>query len=286
MSKQPTANLLDEDLPPPYEFPPASSSAPSIPADTRSSLFAAHLTNLHSQIASERAVRTSVREQRDSQTLALLVPHIEELLSSIAAMHPPPSLVEATMVPDEAVDKAWRFIDSDNKLRGEARRLLRVERDLKLEGDRKPSPRTEAEPEPQVGAFDEWGRWEDKDDTTTPNSDAVLWWSDEAMARRLAKHLQPDRPTARVDRQTVRAHVAQAKEDRKGSRWSLFKKDEPPKPPPPSFASAPRHARDSDEDVTMTVRAEEVTFRKESDLGIWESKTGWGIVVRIRIKKT
>jgi hypothetical protein len=35
----------------------------------------------------------------------------------------------------------------------------------------------------------------------------------------------------------------------------------------------------------MVVRADEVTFRKENDFGVWESRTGYGIVVRIRVKK-
>lgn len=32
----------------------------------------------------------------------------------------------------------------------------------------------------------------------------------------------------------------------------------------------------------MTVRAEEVSFRRENELGIWESRNGYGIVVRVR----
>lgn len=33
----------------------------------------------------------------------------------------------------------------------------------------------------------------------------------------------------------------------------------------------------------MHVRAEHVTFRRENEMGIWESKSGWGIVVRLRL---
>ncbi|POR33828.1 UDP-glucose 4-epimerase [Tolypocladium paradoxum] len=104
------------------------------------------------------------------------------------------------------------------------------------------------------------------------------------MARRLAKHLQPARAAPPVDRQTVRAHVAQAKESSKSSRWGLFKKDEPPLPPP---ASSPAPSASAGRDaVTMSAGAEEVTFRRENEMGIWESTTGWGIVVRVRIRNT
>lgn len=282
MSKQPPT--MDEDLPPPYSAA-ATLSTPDIPHDaapSQSSLFAGHLSSLRSQIASEEAAYTSARDHRDSQTLALLVPHVEELLSSIAALRPPPTLVEATFVPEDAVGQGWRFTDVDHRRPGEVAKLIRVERDLKLEGDRKPAPRANDTGEPRRSEFDEWGRFDDGDDVPS-NPETTLWWSDEDMARRLARHLQPDRPTASVDRQTVRAQVVQNKESKKASRWSLFKKDEPQ--PPPSFA-APARARDDGEDIAMTVGAEEVTFRKENDMGIWESKTGWGLVVRVRIRKS
>lgn len=34
----------------------------------------------------------------------------------------------------------------------------------------------------------------------------------------------------------------------------------------------------------MDVRAEHVTFRRENEMGIWESKSGWGLVVRLQLQ--
>ncbi|PNY28365.1 UDP-glucose 4-epimerase [Tolypocladium capitatum] len=266
MSKQP---LPDEDLPPPYSAAPAPCS-PSYPQpSSRSqpcSLFSHHLSGIRSQILDEQAARLSVRDQTDSQTIALLVPPVEDLLASIASIHPPPTLVEATLVPDGAVGPEWAFSDGDQRRSGEVRTVVRVRReaDSKVEGDRKGQPAA-------GGA----SRGLDAEGSGTGDN---LWWPDEAMARRLAKHLQPERAAPPVDRQTVRAHVAQMKESRKSSRWALFKKDDPQPPPPMSPpASSASASRDH---VAMSVRAEEVTFRRENEMGLWESSTGWGIVVR------
>jgi hypothetical protein len=106
------------------------------------------------------------------------------------------------------------------------------------------------------------------------------------MAHRLAKHLQPNRATASVDRQTVREQAVQNKEARKAGRWSMFKKEEPAKPTTtPTASSSTQHINPS-EDVSMTVRAEEATFRKQNAMGIWESRAGWGLVVRVTIRQT
>ena len=186
------------------------------------------------------------------------------MLSSIAAIHPPPRLAEMIMVPGDAVGQDWIFEDEDH-----SRTVVRVTEDRKLVGDQKQAPKKENEPRKER-AFDEWGRWEDNT-TKSSSSDDVRWWSDHDMAVRLAKYISPER----VDRQVVKAHVEQAK---KSSRWSLFKKNEPQTPPPKPKVQ-------EEEPVTMVVKAEEVTFRRENEMGIWEGKTGWGLVVKVRIRR-
>ncbi|RBQ66480.1 hypothetical protein FVER14953_09801 [Fusarium verticillioides] len=178
-------------------------------------------------------------------------------------MDPPPRVVEMTMVPEEAVGEGWFFSDEDR-----SRTVVRVREDRKLVGDQK-KPVKKSQP-PQNRAFDEWGRWEDDNQEST--TDDVLWWSDHDMAVRLAKYISPER----VDRQVVKAHVEQAK---KASRWGLFKKSEPSTPPTPIVKAQ------EEEPVTMAVKAEEVTFRRENEMGIWEGKTGWGLVVKVKLRQ-
>ncbi|KAF4451237.1 hypothetical protein F53441_5780 [Fusarium austroafricanum] len=265
----PKQDFEDGDLPPPYtEAGPSVSTPISEPRQSVTTIFAAHLENLPLRIQSTQAARHSVRDQRDSEILTLLVPHIEDMLSSIAAMDPPPRLVEMTMVPEEAVGEGWVFSDQH-----QSRTVVRIREDRKLVGDHKTgdqkTPLKQNEP-PKERAFDEWGRWED--DTQEAPSDDVLWWSDHDMAARLAKYISPER----VDRQVVKAQVEQIK---KSSRWGLFKKTEPTTPP------APVPKAQEDEPVTMTCKAEEVTFRRENEMGIWEGKTGWGLVVKVKLRQ-
>ncbi|KAF4981380.1 hypothetical protein FZEAL_2810 [Fusarium zealandicum] len=268
MSKQTSQGDIfsDEELPPPYtESGPSLSS--QVPQSSIASIFSSHLNSLPLRIVSEQAARTSARDQRDSEILTLLVPHVEDLLSSVAAMEPPPRLVEMTMVPEEAVGEGWAFTDEDR-----SGTVVRIQEDRKLQGDQKPAAKPVRTPQEEK-AFDEWGRWEDEEEESTPSD--ILWWSDADMARRLAKYLQPER----VDRQVVKAHVEQAKQEKKAARWGLFKKAEPSPPP------APAPPRVEEDPVSMTVKAEEVTFRRENEMGIWVGKTGWGLVVRVRIRR-
>lgn len=252
---------LDEDLPPPYSYteplhPPSHAASSSQPQ----SLFSSHLSTLRSDIATEQAVRTSAQDQSDNNTLSLLIPHVEQCLSSITSIHPHPTVYEATLVPADAVDESWTATDHDDKRDGYLYDTIHVSSYSKLVSDVKRS--------------------------SASSSGNELWWSDEDMARRLAKHLQPARPTAAVDRNAVKKHVQSLKETKKSSRWGLFKGSSSSSATA-SSSDAPtsaQHANNPNEDVSMTVTTEEKTFRKENDFGIWESKTGWGIVVRVRLR--
>lgn len=144
--------------------------------------------------------------------------------------------------------------------------------------------------------FDEWGRF-DTDDRTgrgkSGKAEGGWWFADEEMARRLATYLRPE---ANLERKQVQAAVVERKaveKERSGwGRWGLgggrkkAAEQAPPLVPPP--VSPPGLASPGsggeDDSVKMTVRAEEVTFRKENAFGVWESKSGWGIVVTVRVK--
>ncbi|CEJ81812.1 hypothetical protein VHEMI01922 [[Torrubiella] hemipterigena] len=276
MSKQ----FDDDELPPPYTLPadvPAYASSSSS-AQPRSHLFASHLTALRSEISSEQAARLSVQDQSDNNTLSLIIPYVEELLSSISSIHPPPSLVEATLVPDAVIDSTWKPTDDDERRDGEYRSVIRITQHTKMPTDTKQRPVETNNTGGSSSGFSDWGRMPG-DAPAAPCPSSTLWWSDERTARRLAKHLQPGRPTLSVDRQTVQAR---AEENRKASRWNPFKMssgDIVPRPP------ASRSA-DNSEDITMKISPREVTFRKENAFGIWESITGWGIHIQVRIRQS
>ncbi|GAO17466.1 uncharacterized protein UV8b_05981 [Ustilaginoidea virens] len=289
------------DPPPPYspvpgqpenaQPPPFAGSTLSLSPPTRASLFSEQLSGLSGQILEQQAARSSARDLRDHETLSLLVPLFEALLESIAAINPPPTLVEATFVPEEAVDKSWACSDAESSQRGRVTKLFRVGTQSKADGRRNrsstpcqpgSSPRSKNQPE----EFDGWGRWKDEHAACVSDPDAGMWWSDEDMARRLARHLEPNRATASADTQPARPPVERSgQEGSRAGRWSLFKTAEP-RPgdltaSPCEGTTAHRAARDH---VGMAVKAEETTFRRQSEMGIWESKTGWALVVSVSIR--
>ncbi|KAL8296601.1 hypothetical protein RB597_005943 [Gaeumannomyces tritici] len=140
--------------------------------------------------------------------------------------------------------------------------------------------------------FDEWGRWGDDAAGSGDGQQAASWWwwRDEGAARRLAAYLQPA-PVVRTERRAVQAAVVEEKKKRSGWGWGRSRKggessSTPTSPNPqssPTVAASPILGQD--ERVNMTVRADEITFRKENDFGVWESMSGWGIVVVVTIKR-
>ncbi|KAK4150508.1 hypothetical protein C8A00DRAFT_17992 [Chaetomidium leptoderma] len=113
------------------------------------------------------------------------------------------------------------------------------------------------------------------------------------MARRLATYLRPE---ANLERKHVQAAVVENKvveKEKSGwGRWGLGggsrKKGLQLTPPvaasPVSPALSSPGSGGEDDSVKMTVRSEEVTFRKENEFGVWEGRSGWGIVVTVRVK--
>ena len=250
MSKSQTT--LNDDLsqpPPPYSPSPHQTTNRSSSSTTEPpSLFAPQIASLHAQIISNNQVQTSIRDEQANRYLSAIIPHLETFLQQIATIHPVPRVVEAYLVPDDAVGKTWDLSDKGEKLRGEVRSIVRVS-DKGLDavagsqGEKsgKAMETTTSVSESGGGSsskgFNEWGWWDDddrKDGSSSGGGSSTLWWNDERMARQVARALQA---TSR-----------------------------------------------SDGNVSMRIASEEVTFRRENEMGLWESKSGWGIVARLRIR--
>ncbi|AEO68457.1 uncharacterized protein THITE_2170766 [Thermothielavioides terrestris NRRL 8126] len=113
------------------------------------------------------------------------------------------------------------------------------------------------------------------------------------MARRLAAYLRPE---PNLERKRVQAAVVEkkaAEKEKSGwGRWGLgggrkksVGETSPVAPSPVSPTLPSPGPAGEDGSVKMTVRADEVTFRRENEFGIWESKTGWGIVVTVTVRR-
>ncbi|KAG6017914.1 hypothetical protein E4U54_001242 [Claviceps lovelessii] len=282
-----------ENPPPPYTLVPSSIGTRA--SSVSSSLFSAQLSGLRDQIRQQEAARFSAQDRHDYQILSLLIPHVEALLNSIAAISPSPSLVEATLVPDDAVDKSWSLSDVEGNRNGHFTKLVRVGQNIKaMDGNERHPPAISETYDLAVRENDsnDWQR--DKDEIPerkqTTSEAHLRWWSDEEMARRLAAHLQPARESASLDRQTDQVQFERSsRETKKTGRWSLSKRDTPhstmkgSKPIHPSTNDTARSPAQSD-DIRMMVNAEETTFRRQNEMGIWETRAGWGLVVRLHIR--
>ncbi len=279
MSKAPYRDSLgdDDELPPPYTADGSDET-----------LFASHLGSLRQQIDSEQATRSLSRDQIDSQTLALIIPHLEEVLSSIPSIHPPPTLVVTTFVPAAAVSSGWVHVEDNDKVRGESHKTVRVMRYNKAYGEKQP-PQQPSQEQAAEREFDGWGRWQDDNiSSASADSEAHMWWSDENMARRLAKHLQPGNQQTSASGKAIPSQSRQEGSRQSSGLRNILGRVANRIPEPlvsgndQAVASSSRQQQQKG-NVSLTVNAEEVTFRKENDFGLWESMTGWGIVARVRL---
>ncbi|KAL2166087.1 hypothetical protein VTG60DRAFT_3295 [Thermothelomyces hinnuleus] len=166
-----------------------------------------------------------------------------------------------------------------------------------------------------ITEFGDWGRFDSSEGVEggSSGSDAAWdaggggeswWFGDEDMARRLAAYLrpEPDLERKRVQASVVENRTAAPSKEKPSGwvRWGLGvgsgrkkaaeRASSGPMPSPvspvnpASSPGPPAAAVGEDDAITMAVRAEEVTFRWENDFGLWESKTGWGIVVTLTMR--
>ncbi|SPO03634.1 uncharacterized protein DNG_06317 [Cephalotrichum gorgonifer] len=300
MSKSPP-----QDSPPPYQQlpPPAPipSSSQTPPQNPLTAHLSSHLAALPSLIRSSQQAHLSARTAQEITLVSLLTPHITSLLHAFATRPSLPSLAELTLVPADAVPSDWSFTTStvDNgrprKDADEIRRLERVRVDKEAvetlfsgakgedeeegegvdwHGEGKPKARPDA-------YFDDWGRWGDDKDGGQGAPPEWLWFSNEELATRLAKLLQPAPTNVPAPPPPQPPVEARGPPPSRQARWgALFRS---PDPLEPARKPAPvRRGTETEVGVGMTVRAEEVTFRRENEMGIWESRNGFGIVVRVR----
>ncbi|CAI4220141.1 unnamed protein product [Parascedosporium putredinis] len=281
-------------FPPPHQQQqqqrPGSSSTTSEKPNPTTHL-TSHLTNLPHLIRESREAHHESRTASDLALVSLVIPHVEALLHRFATRPVLPALAELTV-----------------------RRLhLGLHLRLLLLPSASSSSAAAAAFNPSNpwqtrNEFDDWGRWGDDlgGGASSRNSPEALWWNDEELATRLARHLQPRHasvphrappgaipspaPTGVLTKEEPRPAPVPAAT----SRWSIFKSPDPVTPSPKPSPSFYYHAQQqqmgfpplpSEEAVVMTVKAEEVTFRKENAFGIWESKNGYGLVVRVRTRR-
>jgi hypothetical protein len=293
MSKSPEMN----DLPPSYSdsISPSPSTQPSYLSAVLNPL-STHLHTLPERIHHSNAVTHSTQADKDLGLLSHILPHIESFLlsSDIAAARA--GIAQLVIVPLSAVPAGWTLSDVDDRANhGEIIRVARIDvtpdpataaKDSEKGGKRGDQRLNPARPE-----FDDWGRFDDSGGSSSDNAPAPLWWRDEAMARRLAAYLQPKEQVKPAERkEMIQAEAVQQREQRKGLfGWGRKTTTDAKAASQPAAASPKTPVTTplvgQKEGVSMTVRANEVTFRKENEFGVWETRNGVAVVVTIKVRK-
>lgn len=310
----------DADLPPPYTL---STTTPSTPLTTH---LAALPARLRAAAAHHRASRSADAAALSAPHVAAFVERLTRLAAASSSSSggggggraiPIGTTAELVLVPAAAVPRGWALSGAAERRReGEVVRVARVEGPVRGGGEKGGSEKKGGAPARDdadddddddgdhrdgrqdfdaATEFDDWGRWGEGAGAGTDDSD-LLWWRDEAMAAGAAAHLRPGEPV-RVERRQVQAAVENAARDgrKKGWGWMRRRPDAPvaraaAAPPlvamPAGPGPGPGVAAEVDEPASITVRADEVTFRKESELGVWESMNGFAILVTVRIGGT
>ncbi|KAF9878676.1 hypothetical protein CkaCkLH20_03576 [Colletotrichum karsti] len=282
MSKQ------DHDDAPPSYTDSISSPSPSLSSSHHPQTLTTTLTTLTTLLRTTQSQQSALESATTSTLLPLLTPHLTTLLTRLGTHPYPPSLAELVLVPAAAVGPSWTVASDADPKAGEVVQVVRVvDPDTKGGGEKGDDAFGTGESSTSRASrgFDDWGRWDDEPSPGKDRGGRLWWWDDEGLARRLARELQPE---PKMDRTVVRAAVEQAKEEKKASRWGLFRGSSAEASSSSSSAPPPRSEKSTpgrDEDVSMSVRAEEVTFRRENEMGIWEGTRGWGIVARVRIRR-
>ncbi|KAK4167032.1 hypothetical protein QBC43DRAFT_12408 [Cladorrhinum sp. PSN259] len=287
---------------------------PSLTGSLTSSL-TNHLRTLPARLNALQHARATEQASRELDLITYLVPNIESFLNDYASLHPLPPAAELTIVPAAAVPTGWLLSGAaERRKEGELVRVLKVNLPSKgSSGDfhagrgekggassqRRVAANEDGDSGPilspsQEAGFDEWGRFDCEETDGSGggmSSEAWSWFKDETMARRLATYLRPE---ANMERKQVQKVAAEKKAEKASSsiwtRWGKGKKETEQQqqsvlgPTGLTGVVAPGPAVENKEDaVKMIVRAREVTFRKENDFGVWEGRSGFGIVVSVRV---
>lgn len=143
------------------------------------------------------------------------------------------------------------------------------------------------------------------------------YWRDEDMANRLARYLRPepvwkDLPSRTDDRipagesissldenaarglatRKERSPIDEVQKQSKGGFFSFRKKgtvnviDRPPSVDERDVKVSPSTragGAGSDDTILLDIKADEVAFRMENEMGIFETKRGWAIVLKLKV---
>lgn len=240
-------------------------------------------------------------QQQDDECLLVerCTPYIAEFFHAIpitllsSQYHQQHLLAELILSPANAVPATQGWVLSDWDQRRENAACVQV---VEVDLSEKKKPET---PDRKIpGAFAE-SLWEDRKD--------LMWWRGEDLAHRLASRirrcLEPEGKTESKTRASAGIKADSGLHNEGSPRHEGYAQKH--KSPSSLFSGHGKksHALTSSrglgshshggslmgtanrdlEGVKVNVQAEEVTYRRENDMGLWESSTGWAIVLIVTV---
>jgi hypothetical protein len=262
-SSFPPASSYDEEpAPPSYND---ALSTPCNPNFTTSQYYSqqiqSQLHTLTTQISSLKTQKSLLSHAQDEKILSLLTTQIQLYLSAFAKT----GLQRGTLILIPA-----KGLEEENALPAEFE-------DKVKEG---------------IIEYDQLVRIRDKEGSY--DGEGEMWfWRDEDMAIRLASYLKPapDLKNAPLPPRKEEIKAATTAAEPSSSRGFWGRKKSAPKPPlveeRRDVKVEPVAIPDEveQEKISMDVKAEEVVFRFENDFGIFETRRGWGIVLKLRVQQ-
>lgn len=262
------------DPPPAYTARPyaEASSVSAFPAAAGQPVPAGHaspaslIRGLSHVLAANRDTRAADRSREDGEILRCLTSQAADFLADVSTWLSSPSEgpggttrdgrleAELYLAPEGAfTESGWHSSGARDRAReGVHVREVRVQlpKQEKAAGDEKPRSS-------EYMISPEWSS-----DFTGEPKDGRLWWDDELEAHRLARCLE-----------------AEIKGPEDLSRREVMRNVKSPK----SSKKLNDGASPNADSIRTTARAELMTFRRENEMGLWESQSGWTIVLTLHL---
>lgn len=276
-SRDPSSAGWQSDPPPAYSARPhsdtdgSSSSTNTSPAQAALHTSLVRLTRqIPGVLAAERETQASEQSREDHEVVRCMISQVTDLLAHLNSWgraepvrNPDGTLklsgwLEAEMyfVPAAVFDgSGWHPTRTEERIKqGVFVREARIHR-----------PRN-ASPVSKLGGASEGSgklREDEQADSTRNTESGRLWWDEESHARRLAQHLQ-NAITAQEDLLRVEG------EQNVDSDMSF------------TFGKK-KHDNTAAHSVMTETRAEIVAYRRMTEMGLWESQSGWTIILAINV---
>jgi hypothetical protein len=254
---RPFDNDIDAEAPPAYSDTISSftiTNANSSPSSYYSSQISFQLRTLTSQISSLETQKVLFNHAQEENILAILTTHIQTYLSDFATT---------------GLSKGTLILVPANGLQSP---------------DARPTDSYFRDP----NDYDRMVKVRGKDDGA---EDGSWYWHDENMAERLARCLKPvqDPRTRELPPRKEEIRVQEKKKEEGRGFWGWKKGAvkarlvEERRVEKSMDSKGGDGERESSDKVVFDVKAEEISFRSENSLGLYEMEKGFGIVLRLRV---